>query len=148
MPVIMVGMSDKEARGDVNVARVLVIDDEHDVADTFAMLLQTFGVKVCKAYDGLSGVAAIDVFGPDLIFLDIGMPGLDGYETARRIRSDRHRRPFTLVALTGWGRKEDCRRAQEAGFDLQLTKPVSLEVLEDLLERVRSDGAAAPPRAG
>ena len=129
-------MVEKDARNDGKTARILVIDDEHDVADTFGFLLETFKATVRKAYDGPAGVAAVDEFEPDLIFLDIGMPGVDGYETARRIRSDHHKRQFILVALTGWGQNEDRRRAQEAGFDLHLTKPISIEALEALLERV------------
>jgi len=116
--------------------RVLVIDDDRDVADSLAILLESLGATVHKAYDGPAGVSAIDGFDPDLIFVDIGMPGVDGYETARRIRRVGEGCRFRLVALTGWGQEEDRRRAKEAGFDLHLTKPASLETLERLLQGV------------
>ena len=123
--------------------RALIVDDDRDVANSFRFLLVALGAEVRCAYDGLSGIAALDVFEPDVIFLDIGMPEIDGYETARRIVSLRPERRFTLVALTGWGQKEDRRRAQEAGFDLHLTKPASVDAVQDLLQRVRAAGAEA-----
>ena len=126
------------ANGVVKTARVLVIDDDHDVADSLGLLLEALGATIRKAYDGPAGVAAIDEFKPDLIFVDIGMPGVDGYETARRIRRNGRERRFILVALTGWGQENDRRRAQDAGFDLHLTKPASPDAIEELLQRVRS----------
>jgi two-component system, chemotaxis family, CheB/CheR fusion protein len=131
-----------EQLGD-GTARVLVIDDDHDVADSFGVLMETWGAKVRAAYDGQAGVAAIDGFDPDLIFVDIGMAGVDGYETARRIRRFHAERRFLLVALTGWGQEEDRRRALDAGFDLHLTKPAPIEALEGLLERVRAQEVSA-----
>jgi PAS domain S-box-containing protein len=117
-------------------ARALIVDDDRDVADSFGLLLETLGANVRKAYDGPAGVAAVDAFEPDLVFVDIGMPGVDGYETARRMRASAHRRPFLLVALTGWGQEADRRHAQEAGFDLHLTKPAAIDAIEDLIRRV------------
>lgn len=76
---------------------------------------------------------------PDIIFLDIGLPGIDGYGTARRIRQKTCGHPINLVALTGWGQEKDRRRANEAGFDLHLTKPASLETIKEVLERVRNE---------
>lgn len=115
------------------ISRVLVVDDDHDVADSFAMLLQSCGATVRKTYDGPAGVAAFEEFEPDLIFVDIGMPGMDGYETARRIRQCERQRRFTLVALSGWGQENDRRRALDAGFDVHLTKPASIQTIEALL---------------
>jgi CheY-like chemotaxis protein len=123
--------------------RVLVIDDDHDVANSLGMLLESLGAKVRVVYDGQSGVEILPAFDPDIVFIDIGMPKVDGYETARRIRSNHHERRFSLVALTGWGQNEDRRRAQDAGFDLHLTKPAPIDALENLLARVRSAGGAA-----
>ena len=120
---------------DASSPRVLVIDDEKDVADSLGLYLKTLGASVRIAYDGPAGVAAADEFKPELVFVDIGMPGVDGYETARLLSQSGSRRSFTLVALTGWGQKEDRRRTQEAGFDLHLTKPAPATVLEELLER-------------
>jgi PAS domain S-box-containing protein len=119
-------------------SRALVIDDDRDVADSFALLLETLGATVHKTYDGSTGVAAIDAFEPDLIFVDIGMPDVDGYETARRIRQRVAASPYRLVALSGWGQDSDRRRALEAGFDLHLTKPAPIETIEALLREAQS----------
>ncbi len=115
--------------------RILVIDDERDVADSLVALLESLGASVRVAYGGAEGLAALANFRPELIFLDIGMPGLDGYETARRIRAEPEGRAATLVALTGWGPDQIQDRAREAGFDAQLTKPASLAALRELLMR-------------
>jgi signal transduction histidine kinase/CheY-like chemotaxis protein len=113
--------------------RVLVIDDEHDVADSLAMLLEMLGAKVEVAYSGLAGLEALQRFKPDLVFLDLGMPDLDGYQTARQIRELPEGKSAKLVALTGWGQKQIQAPAREAGFDQALTKPASFEALHDLL---------------
>jgi PAS domain S-box-containing protein len=112
--------------------RVLVVDDNVDAAESLAQLLTLKGHDVRVAFDGLSGVAVAGVFEPDLVFLDIGMPGLDGYEVARRLRRE-PARPMRLVALTGYGQEEDRRRAQQAGFDGHLVKPLELDALEAML---------------
>ncbi len=142
-PVVVAEPNERDATDDVQTARVLVIDDDHDVADSFALLLETLGATVRTAYDGPAGVGAVAAFEPDLIFVDIGMPGVDGYETARRIRSHPRERRFLLVALSGWGQKEDRLRAQEAGFDLHLTKPAPIDALKNLLARLRPPAGAA-----
>jgi PAS domain S-box-containing protein len=114
--------------------RILVIDDDRDVADSLAMCLETFGAKVRVAYSGAEGLAAFEAFRPELVFLDLGMPRMDGYETARRIRALPEGRDIQLVALTGWGQQQQVQdRARDAGFDRQLTKPASLEALRELL---------------
>jgi CheY-like chemotaxis protein len=113
--------------------RILVIDDDHDVADSLVMFLETFGATVRVAYGGDAGLAALAAFKPDLVFLDLGMPGMDGYETARRIRALPEGREVRLVALTGWGQEQVRDRAREAGFDRQLTKPAGFEALQELL---------------
>ncbi|HEY8160845.1 MAG TPA: response regulator [Methylocystis sp.] len=118
--------------------RALVIDNDHDVADSFALLLETLGAVAHAAYDGLSGIAAMDELKPDIVFVDIGMPGVDGYETARRIRRGSHAHRFILVALTGWSREEDRRRSRHAGFDLHLAKPASVEEVEAMLRLAKA----------
>lgn len=118
--------------------RVLVIDNDHDVADGLGLLLTSLGATARVVYDGLSGVASIDEFKPGIVFVDIGMPGVDGFQTARLLRESKPRQRFILVALTGWGQKEDRRNTQEAGFDLHLTKPASIHALEELLRQAAS----------
>jgi PAS domain S-box-containing protein len=114
-------------------SRILVIDDDRDVATSLAMLLETFGATVHVAYSGATGLEALKAFKPELVFLDLGMPEMDGYETARQIRARPEGRSVVLVALTGWGQAEIYDRAREAGFDRQLTKPAALESLSEIL---------------
>ncbi|HEX3554627.1 MAG TPA: ATP-binding protein [Thermoanaerobaculia bacterium] len=116
--------------------RVLVVDDNEDSADSMGMLLQLRGYELRTAYDGLAGVAAAAEFRPAVVILDIGMPGLNGYDAARRIRSTSWGQDMVLIALTGWGQADDKLRAREAGFDHHLTKPVSPAGLEELLAEV------------
>jgi signal transduction histidine kinase len=113
--------------------RILVVDDNQDAADSLAILLDTMGHDVRTAYDGLSAVGTADVFQPSVVLLDIGLPKLNGYEVARRIR-DQRGRDVTLIALTGWGQDDDRRRSKDAGFDHHLTKPVELGALYELLK--------------
>ena len=118
--------------------RILVVDDNKDSADSLGMLLRLGGNDTRTAYDGLEAVDVAETFRPDLVLLDIGLPKLNGYEVARRIRQQPWGRNATLVALTGWGQDEDRRRSQEAGFDLHLVKPVELEALEKLLAKLEA----------
>ena len=113
--------------------RILVVDDNRDSADSLAMLLKLSGHDVHTAHDGLEAVEAAATFQPDVILLDIGMPRLNGYEAARRIREQQRQKGLRLVALTGWGQEEDRRRSEEAGFDAHLVKPVDLAALTKLL---------------
>jgi CheY-like chemotaxis protein len=128
-PMAATSWDDKRA-----TRRILVIDDDHDVADSLVMFLETFGAEVRVAYSGADGVEGVKDFTPELVFLDLGMPGMDGYETARRIRALPEGRDVKLVALTGWGQDQIRDRAREAGFDSQLTKPAGLEALQELLD--------------
>jgi len=112
--------------------RVLIVDDNIDAAESLALLLGALGHETRLAHDGEQALAAVAAFRPDLVMLDIGLPRLNGYEVARRIRSGPEPGP-QLIALTGWGQDEDRRRAKEAGFDLHLTKPVELEVLTGIM---------------
>lgn len=112
--------------------RVLVVDDNRDAADTLSVLLELLGCDVKTAYDGPSALVALDEFRPTVILLDIGMPGMDGYEVAGEVKR-RIGNQAVLVAVTGWGQEEDQRRTRQAGFDHHLTKPVALESLRGLL---------------
>ena len=113
--------------------RVLVVDDQPDTADGVALLIETFGHKAQAFYDGATALAVLDAETPDLMFIDIGMPGMTGYELARQIRHRPALAQVRLVALTGYGRDEDRARAIEAGFDLHLTKPVTDATLHSIL---------------
>lgn len=117
--------------------RILVADDDQDSAESLAMLIQMMGHDVRSAQDGLAAVRLAEAFRPDLIVLDIGMPGLDGYEVCRRIRQQAWGRVVVIAALTGWSRDEDKARSEQAGFDRFLVKPVDPKVLEDLIAAVR-----------
>ncbi len=120
--------------------RVLVIDDNRDAADSTAMLLGTLGAQSHVAYDGESGLAAIAAWKPDAVLLDLGMPGMDGFEVARRIRADPSLAGLQVIALTGWGQQQDRERTREAGFDHHLVKPADPKTLQAVLN------AATTPR--
>ena len=113
--------------------RVLLVDDNVDAAESLAMLLRLWGHEVAVAHDGPAALRAAEGQRPQVALLDIGLPGMDGYELARRLRSQPGLGRVVLVALTGWGQEEDRRRSQEAGFDHHLTKPVELGALQKLL---------------
>jgi len=113
--------------------RVLVVDDNHDAADSLGMLLQFLGAEVMVVHDGPAALAAMKSFAPAVVLLDLGMPGMNGLEVARRMRDDPAMRGMTLVALTGWGQREDRRRTAEAGFDYHLVKPADLGALQSIL---------------
>jgi two-component system, chemotaxis family, CheB/CheR fusion protein len=124
--------------------RVLVIDDNQDAANTMAMLVGELGCSTSIAHDAASGLQAIEKFRPDIVFLDIGMPGVNGYETCRRMRQLPSQQGIMIVAITGWGQPQDKQRALDAGFDEHLTKPVDLEALTRIFsQRVRSGVATA-----
>jgi len=114
--------------------RILVVDDNRDSADSLGMLLRIKGNDVRTAYDGPEALEAAAAFLPELIMLDIGLPKLNGFEVARRIRQQPQGREMMLVALTGWGQDDDRRLSLEAGFDFHVVKPVDLAALEILLD--------------
>ena len=103
--------------------RVLVVDDSRDAAETLALLVELSGHEARVAYDGPSALEIARGFQPQVVLLDIGLPGMSGYDVARAVRADPRLRSALLVAVTGWGADEDRRRSREAGFDLHLTKP-------------------------
>ena len=113
--------------------RVLIIDDNRDAAHTLAMLVQELGGETEIAHDSASGLQAVEDAAPDVVFLDIGLPGIDGYEACRQIRRRPARKPMAIIAVTGWGQPQDKQRALDAGFDAHLTKPVELEALARIL---------------
>jgi CheY-like chemotaxis protein len=125
--------------------RILVVDDNHDAAESMQVLLRLMGANVCAAFDGLEALEVAATFRPEAVLLDIGMPKLHGYDTARRFREEEWGKDMVLVALTGWAREEDRRRSEEAGFDGHLVKPVEVSALRDLLERLLVD--RIPPQA-
>lgn len=123
--------------------RIMVIDDNRDAADSLAMLLKFLGAEVRTSYDGQAALELLPAFQPTVVLLDIGMPGLDGYEVARRIRQQSLGGDLVLVAMTGWGQAEDRRRSAAAGFNHHFVKPVDPAALEQLLESLAP--AAATP---
>jgi PAS domain S-box-containing protein len=123
--------------------RILIVDDNRDLADSLARLLELTGHEVHTAADGLEGVASTDQLRPDVVLLDIGLPKLNGYEAARRIRAHQKDHRSVLVAVTGWGQEADRLRSREAGFDAHLVKPLDLNALTKLL----ADLDTRPPNA-
>jgi signal transduction histidine kinase/CheY-like chemotaxis protein len=113
--------------------RVLAVDDNQDATDALQTLLEALGVTVATAASGLQALEAMDAFQPDTVLLDIGMPGMDGYEVARRLRAKPSGSRLQLIALTGWGQQEDVRRCLQAGFDHHLVKPLDIDKLRSLM---------------
>jgi two-component system CheB/CheR fusion protein len=119
--------------------RVLVVDDNPDLAESLARLLELLGYEARIAFDGPSAVDVATDFVPDLALVDIGLPGINGYDVARRIREIPELQHVVLVAQTGWSQEEDRRRSREAGFDHHLFKPLELGVLQELLAGLPED---------
>jgi CheY-like chemotaxis protein len=109
------------------------VDDNRDGADTLAMMLKIMGHETRTAHDGVEALAAAEAFRPDVVLCDIGLPKLNGYEVARRIREQGWGEGMVLIAQTGWGQEEDRCRSKEAGFNFHLVKPVDPDALEKLL---------------
>ena len=127
--------------------RVLVVDDQRDLADCIALLVHALGHRAEAVYDGAQALDAVRTNQPDLMLVDIGMPGMTGYELARAVRSDPSLSAVRLVALTGYGLEEDRARVLAAGFDRHLTKPVADTTLREVLDSMTADidhGAKAP----
>jgi len=128
------GRSTSKSRSPVLAARrVLVVDDNRDAADSLALLLELLGAEVRVAYDGPEALDALATYDPSVVLLDIGMPGMDGYEVARRIRQQRASPDVTLIALTGWGQEADRHRSRTVGFDFHLIKPPDVSALQTIL---------------
>ena len=123
--------------------RVLVVDDNIDGAVSLAKVLQFGGHTTQTAHSGLEALDAARRFLPEVIFLDIGLPGMSGYDVARQLRSEPSLSSVVLVALTGWGSEDDKRQSREAGFDFHLTKPVEVKAIESILAQFARPSAEA-----
>ena len=113
--------------------RILVVDDNHDSALSLAMMLSIMGHETRTAHDGESAVATAESFLPEVVLLDIGLPKLNGYEVAQRIREKDWGASMFLIAVTGWGQEEDRQRSSEVGLNVHMVKPVEPSALEKLL---------------
>ena len=122
--------------------RVLVVDDNQDAADSLGALLQLLGAEVRVSLSGPAALGVLDEFNPVAIFLDLGMPGMNGYETASRIRARPNGPAAKLIALTGWGQEEDRRKTHAAGFNYHLVKPADIAALQTVLASLAEDKRA------
>jgi len=127
-------MTDSKAPG----RRVLIVDDNEDAANSLALLLKLGGHETASVYTAADALQQAHVFKPDVVLLDIGLPGMDGYEVAQKMRELPGLRDIRLVAVTGYGRSDDRLRARDAGFDDHLTKPVEYALLERTLAGLRA----------
>ncbi|AGA26041.1 PAS domain-containing hybrid sensor histidine kinase/response regulator [Singulisphaera acidiphila] len=116
-------------------SRILIVDDNADTAKGLARLLRLLGHDIRTANDGPEAIAVVQSYRPDIVLLDIGLPGMDGYEVARRLRNDETGSDCVIVAISGYGQEDDRRRGREAGFDFHLVKPVDPDALLTLLAR-------------
>jgi len=126
--------------------RILVIDDQHDIADALVRLLKTLKYEARAIYDGRQAEAVAIDYLPDLAFIDISMPGFDGYQTVAKIRANRECAHVVLVALTGHASQEFKQRAYDAGYDLFVAKPMSVETLKEVLTVMDPNAAELPAR--
>jgi PAS domain S-box-containing protein len=144
LPVALSVTTDRSADADgprcpnAGRRRILVVDDNQDGAMSLADLLDAMGNQTQIAHDGLEALAVVEVFRPDVILMDIGMPKLNGYDTCRRIRQQPWGKNIVIVAQTGWGQEDDKKKSQEAGFDFHMIKPVNPLELERLLASARA----------
>lgn len=132
---LMQALPDESEKSEaVQLRKILVVDDNVDAADTLQALLGLDGFVVTTAYDGIAAVAQVQTAKPDAVVMDIGMPGMDGYDAARLIRQQPGGLEIVLIALTGWGQSTDRQRASKAGFDHHLVKPVDYDLLRKCLQ--------------
>jgi len=117
--------------------RLLVVDDNKDAAESMSMLLEMWGHEVAFAYDGPSALETAQQWRPEAVFLDIGLPGMDGYEVAERLRELPQVRDAVLIAITGYGQDDDLARSKRAGIDHHLVKPVAPDALRSLIDSLR-----------
>jgi two-component system CheB/CheR fusion protein len=123
----------KDTKPTRKALRVLVVDDNADSAKMLSTMLEIEGHEAHVRFDGLEAVEAAASLGPDVVFMDIGLPGLNGFEAAERIRTNPANNGMTLVAITGWGQDQDRQRSKDAGFNVHLVKPVPIKSLKELL---------------
>ena len=119
--------------------RILVVDDNHDSALSLAMMLSIMGHETRTAHDGESAVTTAESFLPEVVLLDIGLPKLNGYEVAQRIREHEWGTSMFLIAVTGWGQEEDRQRSSEVGLNVHMVKPVEPAALERLFAELRNN---------
>ena len=120
--------------------RVLVVDDHVDLLDSLATVIQHFGPQVQTATTGELALALMEAWAPDLVLVDVGLPGMTGYEVAQHARLQSWGQALTLIAMTGWGGIEDQKRSLAAGFDQHILKPLDLDRLRAILDSVRARG--------
>ena len=121
---------------------MLVVDDNVDSADSLAQCLRMLGFQTRTAHDGIEAVRSAESYAPDVALLDIGLPGISGYDAARKIRQQQRSAPLLMIALSGWGQEDDRRKSKEAGFDHHFVKPVDIDSLTKvLLEHERRQAA-------
>jgi len=123
--------------------KVLIIDDNQDAAESLHALLTDYGFSCASALDGPSGLQAVAAFAPDAVLLDLGLPGVDGYEVARQIRARPGGESHMLIAVTGYGGQRDYEQSSLAGFDAHMVKPVDPDQLLAVLRRIRQPDMAA-----
>jgi signal transduction histidine kinase len=128
------------AQSAISGRRVLVVDDNVDAAESLAKLLRICGHEIRIAHSGQEALIAAHPFKPEVVLLDIGLPGMNGYEVAKRLRAEPALRDAVLVAVTGWGNEDYKRKSREAGFDFHLTKPVEVTAIEGILARLERSG--------
>jgi CheY-like chemotaxis protein len=133
---IAVPGTSKRADETARTFRVLIVDDNIDAAQTLSALLEIAGHQTMVAHDGDQGLRITKQFNPEVIFLDIGMPGMNGYEVARAVRKTPDMKTVVIIALTGWGAEQDRELSKEAGFNAHLTKPASLASVNFLLSKI------------
>ena len=125
---------DRDAAANFANRQILVVDDNCDAAESLAAVLEVMGNRTRWAHDGDEALQIAAGFAPNVMFIDIGMPGMNGYELARAVRSKPWGTEVVLIALTGWGQDDDRRQAREAGFDAHILKPADPTELERLLQ--------------
>jgi CheY-like chemotaxis protein len=143
----VVDQASTAARVSPHGMRILVADDNTDSVQSLAMLLTLAGHEVRSASDGAEAIRVADEFRPDVAFLDIGMPNLDGYATARELRTRPWAQRLVLFALTGWGQPDDKVRARQAGFDAHVIKPLDFSSVEEMIAKAHSDNEMPVTRA-
>jgi two-component system, OmpR family, response regulator len=126
-------MTSDTSGGSPKPLRVLLVDDSIDAAEAMSMLIETLGHEVRMMHDGPSALAMVDGFAPEVVILDIGLPGMSGFDVAREMRAREATKKVLMIALTGYGGESDRREAQQAGFDHHLVKPVSFTAIENLI---------------
>ena len=123
--------------GTTTKRRLLVVDDNKDAAESMSMLLEMWGHEVAFAFDGPSALETAEQWQPEAVFLDIGLPGMDGYEVAERLRELPHAKDAVLIAITGYGQEDDRLRSRQAGIDHHLVKPVAPDALRSLIDSLK-----------